>query len=83
MAIKIIRPTSGLNTSDLVLDLVRQNPRGITVKQLSDRLNRPVSMINHYLKILVASQHIRARKENNQWVYFQRIDNLETAGNRK
>jgi DNA-binding IclR family transcriptional regulator len=69
LSIKIIRPTAGLNTTDRILDIVRANPQGISVRTLSDQLNRPVSMINRCLKSLVAAKKILARKDNNQWIY--------------
>jgi predicted transcriptional regulator len=70
LTIKIIRPTSGLNTSDRILELLQENPRGMTVKSLSDRLNRPVSMIHISLKSLVATKKITAQKEGDRWIYF-------------
>jgi predicted transcriptional regulator len=45
-------------------------PQGITVQELSDRLNRPVSMLNLCLKSLVATKKVLAKKNNNQWVYI-------------
>ncbi len=69
LAIKIISPTKGLNTSAQIFELMQVYPQGITVQELSQRLNRPVSMLNLCLKSLVASKKIVARKNHNQWVY--------------
>lgn len=70
MAIKIISPTQGLNTSEQIFEIMQMYPQGITVKELSDRLNRPVSMLNLCLKSLVAAKKVLARKNHNQWVYI-------------
>jgi predicted transcriptional regulator len=70
LAIKIISATKGLNTSEQIFEIMQVYPQGITVKELSDRLNRPVSMLNLCLKSLVASQKVLARKNHNQWVYL-------------
>ncbi|MCA2554999.1 MAG: winged helix-turn-helix domain-containing protein [Microcystis sp. M04BS1] len=69
LAIKIISPTKGLNTSAQIFELMQSYPQGITVQELSDRLNRPVSMLNLCLKSLVASKKVVAKKNHNQWVY--------------
>ncbi|MCA2667582.1 MAG: winged helix-turn-helix domain-containing protein [Microcystis sp. M114S2] len=69
LAIKIISPKKGLNTSAQIFELMQVYPQGITVQELSNRLNRPVSMLNLCLKSLVASKKIVARKNHNQWVY--------------
>jgi predicted transcriptional regulator len=70
LAIKIISATKGLNTSEQIFEIMQVYPQGITVKELSDRLNRPVSMLNLCLKSLVASKKVLARKNDNQWVYI-------------
>jgi predicted transcriptional regulator len=70
LAIKIISPRKGLNTSEQIFEIIQVYPQGITVQELSDRLNRPVSMLNLCLKSLVASKRVLARKNHNQWVYL-------------
>jgi predicted transcriptional regulator len=70
LAIKIISPTKGLNTTAQIFEIMQVYPQGITVQELSDRLNRPISMLNLCLKSLVASKKVLAKKNHNQWVYI-------------
>jgi len=73
LAIKIISPTKGLNTSAQIFELMQFYPQGITVQELSERLNRPVSMLNLCLKKVVA------RKNHNQWVYTRPIVKIKNC----
>ncbi len=72
LPIQIISPTPGLNTTERILILIQNHPQGITVKELSHALNRPVSMINHCLKVLVALRKIEAKRtlSPSQWIYY-------------
>ena len=72
MSFVIISPTPGLTTSQRILEVVLTHPQGITVKGLSDRLNRPISMIQYCLKDLKESKLIQAKlnKTDKQWVYY-------------
>ena len=54
-----------LTTTDRLLESIRNHPEGLTIRQLADRLNRPVSMIQICLNILMASQKVAIRKQNN------------------
>ncbi|MGK7930868.1 MAG: winged helix-turn-helix transcriptional regulator [Microcystaceae cyanobacterium] len=58
MPFKIIQATPGLTTTEQILQLIEENAQGITVRELSERLNRPVSMINLCLKVLIAHKEI-------------------------
>jgi DNA-binding transcriptional regulator YiaG len=54
-----------LTTTDRLLESIRNHPEGLTIKQLADRLNRPISMLQICLKILIASQKVAIRPQNN------------------
>jgi DNA-binding transcriptional regulator YiaG len=54
-----------LTTTDRLLESIRNHPEGLTIRQLADRLNRPVSMLQICLNILMASQKVAIRKQNN------------------
>lgn len=68
----LVKPKSGLNTSERILQLLQAYPQGITIKELSDRLNRPVSMLQICLKSLVSAQKVQAKLSNNgmQLIYY-------------
>ncbi|MGK7943517.1 MAG: winged helix-turn-helix domain-containing protein [Microcystaceae cyanobacterium] len=58
MPLKIIQATPGLTTTERIFHLIAEAPQGITVRELSERLNRPVSMVNLCLKVLIAHKEI-------------------------
>ena len=60
--INIISATPGISTHEQILQLVRAKATGITVKQMSKSLNRPISMIQVCLKDLLADKVVLARK---------------------
>ncbi len=72
MAFTIIRPTPGPTTTQQIQELILTHPQGITVKKLSDRLNRPVSMVQYCLKSLLAVKVIKAKRSphTQQWIYY-------------
>lgn len=53
-----IKARGGLSTSETLLRVINQNPQGLTIKQLSNNINRPVSMINICLKQLSSRKQI-------------------------
>ena len=66
MAIVEITPDfSSITTTDRLLELIHHHPDGLTIKELSDRLNRPVSMLQVCLKILIASRKVAIDRRNN------------------
>jgi hypothetical protein len=75
LLIKIIRATPGPNTTERILDLINAHPEGITLSQLSQQLNRPVSMINHCLKSLISSEQVFVKLSDSgmQQVYFPNL----------
>ncbi len=66
MAIIEITPDfSSSTTTDRLLDSIRNRPDGVTIKELSDTLNRPVSMLQICLKILIASRKVAVKQHKN------------------
>jgi DNA-binding transcriptional regulator YiaG len=47
-----------ITTTDRLLELISQHPDGLTIKELADRLNRPISMLQICLKNSIASQKV-------------------------
>jgi DNA-binding transcriptional regulator YiaG len=67
LAIIEITPDSpSLTTIDRLLESIRNSPEGLTVKQLADLLNRPVSMIQICLKISIASRKVAIKQQTNR-----------------
>ncbi len=56
---------SHLTTTDRLLELIRIHPDGLTIKELADTLNRPVSMLQICLKILIVSHQVTVKRQNN------------------
>ena len=66
MAIVEITPDfSSIKTVDRLLELLEDRPDGVTSKELSDTLNRPISMIQICLKIAIASRKVVVKQRNN------------------
>lgn len=64
MAIIEITPDfSSTTTTDRLLDTIRQHTDGVTIKELSDTLNRPISMLQICLKILIASRKVAIKSQ--------------------
>lgn len=74
VTIKLIKARGGLSTAERLLQIINQNPNGCTVKQLSQAINRPVSMINICLKTLISKKQVKVNLSNNQMqrIYFPR-----------
>ena len=60
--INLITATPGISTQKQILQLIRDRRTGITVKEIKQILNRPISMIQVCLKDLIASKAIFTRK---------------------
>ncbi len=60
--LKIISATPGLTTQEEILKIIQEQTTGITTKQLSKVLNRPVSMLHVCLKKLIAAKQIYSKK---------------------
>ncbi|WP_373542875.1 hypothetical protein [Chamaesiphon sp.] len=64
MAIVEITPNfPSITTTDRLLELISQHPDGLTIKELADRLNRPVSMLQICLKNSIASQKVAIERQ--------------------
>ncbi|HHP7231589.1 MAG TPA: hypothetical protein ACFCUY_12120 [Xenococcaceae cyanobacterium] len=59
--IKIISATPGPTTSERILELIKSQGTGVTIKELSSQINRPVSMLQICLAQLVSSKQIRIK----------------------
>jgi DNA-binding transcriptional regulator YiaG len=63
--IEIIPNFPSSTTTDRLLETIDNYPNGLTIKELADILNRPISMIQICLKILIASQKVAIRRQSN------------------
>jgi hypothetical protein len=70
--IHILIPQPGPTTGEMLLDLLAQYPDGASIGKLSNRLNRPVSMLQIVLKLLKSEGKVRAKQRGMQRVYFLR-----------
>ena len=60
--IKIISATPGISTHEQILDIIQTRNTGITIKEISKTINRPISMVQRCLKDLISSKAIFSRK---------------------
>ncbi len=51
-------------TTDRLLESIRLHPDGLTVKELSEGLNRPVSMVQICLKTLIANRQVVVKQRS-------------------
>ncbi|MGI0479936.1 hypothetical protein ACN4EE_04015 [Geminocystis sp. CENA526] len=65
-----IEARGGLTTSETLLQVINQNPQGLTLKQLSNTINRPVSMINICLKQLSSKKQVIIRLRGMQKLIY-------------
>jgi predicted transcriptional regulator len=56
--IKIISATPGVSTREQILGIIQTRSTGITIKEISKIINRPISMIQVCLKELISSKDI-------------------------
>lgn len=68
-----IEARGGLTTSEMLLQVINENPNGLTLKQLSNIINRPVSMINICLKQLTSRKQIRVQLMGMQRLIYPKI----------
>ncbi|NEP09296.1 MAG: helix-turn-helix domain-containing protein [Symploca sp. SIO2C1] len=64
--IRIISPTPGPTTTERILELLNSHNQGVTIKELSHTLNRPVSMVQRCLKLLIASGQVYSRLDDTE-----------------
>lgn len=60
--INIISSTPGISTQEQILQIIQARKTGITIKEIKQILNRPISMIQVYLQQLIATKVIFSRK---------------------
>ena len=60
--INLISATPGIGTHEQILQLIKARNTGITIKEISRLINRPISMIQICLKDLIADKAIFSRK---------------------
>jgi hypothetical protein len=72
--IKIITPRPGIKTSEEILQIIEDRETGITIKQISEIINRPVSMLQVCLNQLTLSKQICAKqsKVSRNLIYYPR-----------
>lgn len=72
--IKIISATPGPTTTEQILELIKSQSTGMTIKEISSQINRPVSMLQVYLKQLVSSKQIYTKKQQqNDSIYLPKF----------
>jgi DNA-binding transcriptional regulator YiaG len=79
LAIVEITPDfTSLTTTDRLIETIRNSPQGLTIRELSDTLNRPISMLQICLKTSIASQKValvqRQRGDRSVKVYILKAD---------
>lgn len=75
--IKFITASGGLSTPETLLQIISKHPEGSTIKQLSNSLNRPVSMINLCLNNLLTEKKVKIKLSENRMqrlVFPQQFD---------
>jgi DNA-binding transcriptional regulator YiaG len=81
--IEITPDFSSSTTTDRLLDSIRNRPDGVTIKELSDTLNRPISMLQICLRVLVASKKVAIERQQNgdksAKVYVPKLDSVLTS----
>ncbi|MEM8722647.1 MAG: winged helix-turn-helix domain-containing protein [Cyanobacteria bacterium P01_G01_bin.39] len=60
--INIISSTPGITTQEQILQIIQARETGITIKEIKQILNRPISMIQVHLKELIAAKAIFTHK---------------------
>lgn len=65
-----IKARGGLTTGEVLLNVINQHPQGLTLKQLSNSINRPISMINICLKQLSGSKEVKIQLRGMQRLVY-------------
>ena len=64
--IKFIQPRGGLTTAETILELIQENPQGLTMKSISKETNRPISMLNICLRNLIKDKLVKVKLSDNK-----------------
>ena len=75
MSIKIIKSSSGPSTEERLLNLLVEQPQGLSLITMSQQLNRPVSLLGRCLKILIATKVVfmKYNNETNKPIYYANL----------
>ena len=73
--ITFIQPRGGLTTAERILQLIQDHPQGLTLKSLSQKTNRPISMLNICLRNLIKDKQVKVKLSDNK---MQQIYQLTT-----
>ncbi|MGB5968044.1 MAG: hypothetical protein WA865_08310, partial [Spirulinaceae cyanobacterium] len=78
--IRIIHPTPGPTTTEKILTLIQSHPQGLTLQEVSQILNRPISMTLHCLKPLIASKKVYSQLNHSKMrqIYYPSRCKLKT-----
>ena len=72
--IKFIKARGGMTTNEMILQAMEQYPQGMTIKSISQELNRPISMLNICLRNLIKDKQVKAKlSENKMQRIYQKI----------
>ncbi|WP_107670780.1 hypothetical protein [Cyanothece sp. BG0011] len=61
MSFVIITAQPGLMTKEIILNILKDYPQAITVKELSKKLNQPIFMGQTCLKLLVSCKKVTTK----------------------
>lgn len=74
---------SSLNTTERIIESIRHRPEGLTIGELADLLNRPISMIQICMKTAIASQTVALKQykrgDRSVKVYVLKADKSQTT----
>lgn len=72
MAIIIIHPTPGPTSKEKILAFIEAESNGVILRDICKTVNRPMSMVQRYLKILMKEGKIHAQLSSNgmQIIYY-------------
>jgi hypothetical protein len=86
LPIQIIKSQPGPSTTEQIRTLILAHPNGITLRQICQTLNRPVSMVQRCLKPLMRSRQIYSQtsQDGMSLVYFSlKGSGEQAAGSRE
>lgn|GEM_PF-2691843 len=72
MSIYIIETIPGRSTQERIFALLLEHPEGLSLLTMSQKLNRPVSMLNHCLKPLIATKDVyrKYNPQSKKYLYY-------------
>ncbi len=78
--IRIISPTPGPTTTEKIEALIQSHPQGISLQEICQILNRPISMALQCLKPLIASKKVYSQLNHSKMrqIYYPSRCKLKT-----